>query len=119
MAKFSMKWKMCNRLIIALALAHRYLWPLLMILIPLWLGKENWFAFMGTGVLIFAAYTFAGYKLRWKHIYCSYQNAYRQEMTPDHIRWGRIDKKDAYGVPIIFTVLGAACIVCHFLYIYT
>ena len=119
MKKPLLKWKTRNRVIIALALAHRYLWPVLQILVPLLLGGENWFLFMGIGVSTFAVYTFAGYKLRWKHIYCSYQNAYRKKMTPDNICWGTIKKSDAYGVPIIFGVLGVACIVCHFLFQYT
>ena len=74
---------------------------------------------MGVGFLLLALYGLIGYKLHWKHIYCSYQKAYRKEMTPDKINWGWVKKTDAYGVPIIFCILGEACIVCHLLFFHT
>ena len=40
----------------------------------------------------------------------SYQNAYHQDMTPDMVNWRKVRKSDAYGVPIIFIVLGIACV---------
>ena len=118
MKKPILKWKTRNRVIIALALSHRYLWPLLIVFVPLLIGGMNLFLWMGILLILFAAHTFIGYKLQWKHIFCSYQNTYRKEMTPDNIRWGMVKKSDAYGVPIIFGVLGVACIVCHFLIMY-
>ena len=51
-----------------------------------------------------------GYLLKWKHVYCAYQNAYHQDMTPDMVNWRKVRKSDAYGVPIIFIVLGIACV---------
>jgi hypothetical protein len=117
MRKTVLKWKTRNRVIISLAYAHRYLYPILVVLIPLLIGRANLFLLMGICVSAFSAYSFLGYKLRWKHIYCSYQIAYRKEVTPDHIRWGMIKKSDAYGVPIIFGVMGVACVVCHFLFV--
>ena len=119
MKKPILKWKTRNRVIIALALSHRYLWPALIAFVPLLLGRENLFLWFGVLLMLFAGHSFLGYRLRWKHIFCSYQNAYHKEMTPDNIQWSMVKKSDAYGVPIIFGVLGAACIVCHFLFMYT
>ena len=63
---------------------------------------------MGIAFILFSVWSFVGYKCKWRHIYCSYQNAYHQEMTPYTIRWHKIKKSDAYGMPIIFTILGIA-----------
>ena len=73
---------------------------------------------MGMGLLLFAIYSFVGYKLRWKHIFCSYQNANHQKMTPDCINWNTVKKSDAYGVPAIFAILGVAAISCYICYIF-
>ncbi len=70
---------------------------------------------LGSGFVLYAIWTFVGYKCRWKHIFCSYQNAYHLKMTPNDIDWGWIRKSDAYGVPIIFLVLGVACLALIFL----
>ena len=113
MKKPVLKWKTRNRVIIALAYAHRYLWPVLMVLLPLLVGGVNYILFMGIGLCLFAAYTIVGYKLRWKHIYCSFQRTSRKEMTPDDIRWGTIKKIDVYGTSILCGIIGVAAIVCH------
>ena len=118
MKKPLLKRKTRNKVIIALALAHCYLCPVLIALISLTFGGENLLLFMGIGCCLYAAYTIVGYNLRWKHIYCSIQTAHRQKMTPDNIRWGTLKKSDVYGVPVIFGVLGVICIVCHFLFFY-
>ena len=114
MRKPILKWKTCNRMIIVLALAHRYLLPVLLILLPLLLSEENWLLYMGIGFILLAVYDFLGYKLRWKHIFCSYQNAYHRKMTPERINWNSVKKSDAYCIPIICGVLGLAVIALYF-----
>ena len=116
MKKPVLKWKTRNRVIIALACVHRYIWPYFIIFVSLAVGGSNLLLLMGVGMVLYAAYSVIGYQLRWKHIYCSYQNAYREEMTPQHIRWGRIKKSDAYGIPAIIAVIGIGAIVCHCLF---
>ncbi len=90
--------------IVPLAYFHRYGF-----LVPLAFGAllfpKKLFV-IAIGFLIYATWTFIGYKCRWKHIFCSYQNAYHARMTPKDINWDWISKSDAYGVPIIFWVIG-------------
>ena len=118
MKKPILKWKTRNRVIIVLAYAHRYLWPILMVLLPALAGKD-YLLWMGICVCMYAVYTFIGYMLGWKHIYCSYQNAYHSKMMPEEdVYRDDIEKIDAYGVPIIFGILGMVCLVCHFLIMY-
>ena len=101
--------------IIMLAYAHRYVYPILIMWLPLTTGKKSTAILgMGIGLILLALYDFIGYILRWKHIFCSYQNAYHQKMTPDRINWSLIKKSDAYGLPIIFGLLGLMCIFVYF-----
>lgn len=94
------------RFIIFSAYINRYFYPFL-ILIFLLLGKSRSdFVPAGISLLVYAAYELIGYLCRWKHIFCSYQNAYHRKMTPDRIDWDIISKKDAYGVPLFFAVSG-------------
>lgn len=65
---------------------------------------------LGAGCVILGLYELLGYLLKWKHFYCAYQNADHQDMTPDMVNWRKVRKSDAYGVPIIFIVLGIACV---------
>lgn len=99
--------------IIFLAYVHRYLFPVLAVLLPLAFGRQYALLAMGIGFILFAAYTLIGYLLRWKHIFCSYQNAYHQQMTPDHINWSQVKKADAYGTPAIFGIFGLAMLLCY------
>ena len=99
-----------------LALMHRYLYLPLILLLSLKIADERCLLLIGSGLVLYAAYSLAGYLLRWKHIFCSYQNAYRKEMTPDRIRWGTIKKTDAYGIPAIFGIMGMLMILCYFFY---
>jgi hypothetical protein len=90
--------------IVPLAYFHRYGF-----LVPLAFGAllfSRRLLVMAIGFLLYAAWTFIGYKCRWKHIFCSYQNAYHSKMTPNKIDWSKISKSDAYGVPIVLTVIG-------------
>lgn len=70
---------------------------------------------MGIYLIAFALYQFIGYKCKWKHIFCSYQNSYRKKMTPDKINWSKVKKSDAYGLPIIFGTLGILIIIVSIL----
>lgn len=103
-----------NSWVIVLAYAHRYVYPLAIVGLSILLDKEYLPLALGIGCILFAVYTLVGYICRWKHIYCSYQNAYHQKMTPNDIRWHTVKKTDAYGVPVIFGILGLFSIVAYF-----
>ncbi len=92
--------------IIVLAYANRYFYPLL-ILLFLSFGKLNSnYIPTGISILAFSAYELIGVLCKWKHIFCSFQNAYHQKMTPKEIDWEKISKIDAYGIPCIFAIWG-------------
>lgn len=93
--------------VIFLALFHRYICPLLPFWLPIPLRTifPFWLS-LGILWLFYALYTWIGYQRRWKHLYCSYQNAYHREMTPEHIRWNDIKKSDVYSVTILFGLFG-------------
>ena len=102
--------------IILLAYLHRYVYPLLVVVLPLLAeSKMNAVLYMGIAFILIALYDFLGFKFRWIHIFCSYQNAYHQRMTPDQILWSKIKKTDAYGVPAVFSLVGLAMLLCHVL----
>lgn len=96
--------------VIALALFHRYGWMAVMTCCALaW--REYTAQIIGISCVLFAVWSFAGYKLQWKHIYCSYQDASHRKMTPGSIQWHTMKKSDAYGVPLVFLILGLACLI--------
>ena len=101
--------------IIALAYLYKYGWLLGTVACGAVFSRVRYLIF-GIGLLLFAIWSFVGYKLRWKHIFCSYQIAYRKVMTPNNIRWGWVSKSDAYGVPIIFLIFSVAYLVCCCIY---
>ena len=89
--------------IIALALFHRYGWLIVM------LAFTNFFPplyVIGFFSLAFAVWSFIGYKRKWKHIYCSYQNACHRAMNPSMICWNSVKKTDVYSVSFLFFLLG-------------
>ena len=94
--------------IIALAYFHRYGWIAVMFALTFILRKV--FYVWSISTIVYAAWSFVGYKCRWRHIFCSYQNAYHIKMTPERIDWDRIEKHDAYGVPVLFLVMGLVCL---------
>ena len=97
-----------------LALMHRYLFPILFAAVfPAACADAGWNygVCLGIGSLLFAAYTLIGYLCRWKHIYCSYQNASHQKMTPNRIDWRTVKKSDAYGIPLFFGAMGILLII--------
>lgn len=91
--------------VIVLAYLHRYgiLFALILFLHSM--------KFLFVGCIVYAAWSFVGYTCGWKHIFCSYQNAYHQKMTPDSIKWSSIKKSDAYGIPLIFLILGVLALI--------
>jgi hypothetical protein len=101
--------------IIALAYFHRYGWIAVMLGLA-FLFREVFFFVFSTGSISYAVWTLVGYKRRWRHILCSFQNAYRERMTPYNASWGRIKKSDIYGTSAIFLVLGLVCLYCAILY---
>lgn len=101
--------------IITLAYFHRYGWiAAMMICVAVWF--EQMICILSVGSIAFSVWSFVGYKNKWKHIYCSFQNAYHQKMTPNNIQWHKIKKSDAYGVPLIFLIIGLALLVMVILY---
>ena len=92
--------------IIILAYANRYLYPLLILCVMAFGKATSNFVPTGVSLLVFAAYQFIGYLCRWKHIFCSFQNAFHQKMTPRRIDWDIISKADAYGIPCFFAIFG-------------
>ncbi len=93
--------------IIALAYFHRYGWIAAMMLC-IAICPEQMFCIFSVACLSFSVWSFIGYKKKGKHIYCSFQNAYHQKMTPNNIQWHKIKKSDAYGVPLVFLIIGLA-----------
>ena len=110
-----------RNLIIALAYCDRFLFPCLIVFVPMGLvpihqsGKLFALSFGGATVL-FALYLLMGYLFRWTHYFCSIQSAYHIPMTPENVDWGFVKKSDAYGIPAIFGVLGIAMIVLGFVF---
>ena len=95
--------------IVPLAYFHRYGMPVLIVCGAMVCPRR--LLAMGIGCLVLAAWSFVGYKCRWKHIFCSYQNAYHAKMTPNDIDWAWISKVDAYGVPAFFAVMGVVGVI--------
>ncbi|MBR0227487.1 MAG: hypothetical protein IJQ62_03970 [Clostridia bacterium] len=94
--------------IIFLAYFHRYGW--IALVFPCLVTKK-YFA-LGIELVAYSLWSLAGYLFRWKHMYCSYQNAYHTKMTPDHVNWDRIKISDAWGLPLIFGCLGLTVLLC-------
>lgn len=105
--------QMRHTMIKLLAYVHRYFLISMIILYPTCLASKYILMLFGIICILYGAYTFVGYKLKWKHIYCSIQNAYREKMTPDKINWRHVQKKDVYGIFVIFCVLGLFLIICN------
>ena len=99
-----------QRRIIALAYFHRYGWIAVMMgCVALW--PSYMLYTMSVCMFTYSMWSLVGYRFTWRHIYCSYQNASHQKMTPHLIRWQHMKKSDAYGVPMIFLVLAFAVLV--------
>ena len=101
--------------IIALAYFHRY--GLIAVLLLAFLFHKRFFFVLSFGFIFEAIWTFVGYKRRWRHIFCSFQNPHQEKMTPYNASWWRI-KKSVYGTVSIFLILGLACLCCAILALY-
>ena len=67
-----------EKVIIALAYFHRYGWIVaMMICAAVWF--EQIICIFSVGCITFSFWSFIGYKNKWKHIYCSFQDAYHQK----------------------------------------
>ena len=71
--------------VIALAYFHRYGWILLM-LICTGTWSSRIVGIMGGFMVAVALWSFVGYKLEWRHIYCSYQEANHQKCCRNFVR---------------------------------
>lgn len=101
--------------IIALAYFHRYGWIAAMIIfVALW--PEHMPLVFCVSFLGFSIWTFIGYRYRWRHIYCSFQNAYKRKMTPHSINWSQIKKSDVYMIVGGFFGFGVAMLILMILY---
>ena len=93
-----------------LAYLDRYVYPLLILsagLLAELLRDRNTMLFvMALGILLDGIYNLVGCLCRWKHIYLCYQSMCHTKMTPTRIEWNRMAKKDVYGVPIVFIIMG-------------
>ena len=98
-----------DKMVIILAYLHRFGWSL-----PILLGSflspaiRGWiyiFVFLG-----YAIWSFVGYKCKWTHIYCSYQNTNNQKMTPNFVRWDNVKTSVAYGLPVLYLILALICV---------
>lgn len=91
--------------VITLAYFHRYGWIVVMLGLRFLFSDERYYVLF-VSVIIYSIWTFVGYLCKWKHIFCSYQNAYHVKMTPNSVDWDWVDKKDAYGIPLFFMLCG-------------
>jgi len=102
--------------IILMALLYRYggifLILTLSILLGVLLSSKNIFLItIGTGMILYGTYWFLGYRLQWRHVFCAYQEAAHEKMTPEQCDWNRFPKKEGYGLPLILYFIGSGCIV--------
>lgn len=95
----------------AFAYFHRYGWIVVM-LICFEITKSLYT--IGLFSIVYGIWTLLGYLLKWKHIFCSFQNSYHNPMTPNRINWNIIEKKDAYGIPAIFFIGGIGVIIAKY-----
>lgn len=91
------------KLIRTLAYCHRYGWVVVILILTRFFNP--WLV-VSTGSMCYALWTFIGYKMRWEHIYCSFQNAYHLPMTPGKADWKKVRKFDVYALTGTFMVLG-------------
>ncbi len=73
-------------------------------------GREV-FLCIGIGLVLTGVHYLLGYLLRWRHVFCAWQEAGRQKMTPFYNDWDEITKKEAYGLPAVCVVAGILSVV--------
>lgn len=101
--------------IIILAYFNRYLFLPLLAFASILAGKDDRMRilFLSISFFLFAVYNVVGYWCRWKHIYCAFQSACRQKMTPENIQWDKMRMGDIYGVPAVLAVLAVFLFSCY------
>ena len=108
------KTKERNQRVRFLALFHRYGIPAAMVA-SIVLCIKFYIPFVclvfGIELLLLAAYDTAGYFLRWRHVYCAWQDTKRRPMTPNDIRWGTVDKREYFICVAMDAVMGVALII--------
>ena len=77
-------------------------------------GKKWTFLFMGLCFLIQAVWNIVGYKLRWKHVGCSFQmNSHYQFANPDNINWTLL-KNRIRNLTVLHLVCGIGLVIFEF-----
>lgn len=104
--------KATHNRIIALAYMHRYGWIFAMVGCLCAFPQQGIYALVGFPIG-FSLWTVVGYHLKWKHIYCSWQNSSHMEMTPYSIFWNQIEKSYVYGIPLIFAGMALLLLYLH------
>ena len=99
-----------------MAVLYRYGGIFLILTLSILLGellssKNIFLITFGTGMILYGAYWFLGYRLQWRHVFCAYQEAAHEKMTPEQCDWSRFPKKEGYGLPLILYLIGSGCIV--------
>lgn len=110
--------KKANNKFFTIALGYFTRWYLVVFSILSASLLRNNAAFLTIGIIfiVCGVHLFVGYKLKWKHILCAYQNWYHEKMNPDLNNWSSLKKSDVYGVPILFIVLGVLGIIAVLLF---
>ncbi|MBU1093167.1 MAG: hypothetical protein KKH01_01755 [Firmicutes bacterium] len=67
-------------------------------------------------MMIMGLYYLLGYIFKFRHIYCVFQNANNEKMSPNEIYWNTLSKKDLIGVPILLICIGVAGLILSLLY---
>ena len=67
-------------------------------------------------MMIMGLYYLLGYIFKFRHIYCVFQNANHEKMSPNEIYWNTLSKKDLIGVPILLICIGVAGLILSLLY---
>ena len=95
---------------IALAYFHRFF---LVLTLPSFVTSVLIFGYnpvpavisMAVPVFLYSIYSVVGCIFKWSHIYCSYQHAAKQKMTPTYIRWNDMPFSEKYGVPMFLGIV--------------
>ena len=96
-------------LLLVLAIAGKYLFPD---------NKYGILIGLSAGIMFYGFYLLIGILFRFRHIYCMYQLANHQKMTPNAIYWNSMKKSSLYGVPIVCFIFGMAGAIIFILEMY-
>ena len=98
-------------MVIALAYLHRYGWAIGTLILYCVFDKSY---LPGISFILFGLWTLVGYRLRWKHIYCSFQDIHHHRMTPDRVRWEKLSEREVSGLSLLFIVFGVLFTIAMF-----